>query len=351
MTISITSSELFQRQITLLGTEGQKLVGQARILIVGAGGLGCPALQYLSATGVGEIGVLDFDKISVSNLQRQILFRPEDVGHLKVKVATERLRKHAPFTKFLDLPIALNEDNAASVISNYDVILDCTDNFHTKFLLHDFCFQEKKVLIQASVYQYEGQLQVFDFRNQQGPCWRCLWEIPPEDGCTGTCAEVGVIGPLLGVMGSLQAMEALKVILGKPFLENGNSLFIDLLTLSMEPRGFKVRKDCSCCVKKDLPQTEGIQVSLPARLNEFIILDVRSQKENQDCPVLKDLSVAEVINVPLEDVNSFIPLASKKYLVVCTKGIRSLKACRILRKDHREVYSLLGGIETLAEES
>src|SRR5690606_22400396 len=123
---------------------------------------------------------------------------------LKVSVATERLEKQAPFTKFLALPVALNEDNAVNIISSYDVILDCTDNFYTKFLLHDFCFQEKKVLVQASVYQYEGQLQVFDFRNQQGPCWRCLWEKPPEDGCTGTCAEVGVIGPLLGVMGSLQ---------------------------------------------------------------------------------------------------------------------------------------------------
>lgn len=351
MTTSITSNQLFQRQITLLGNEGQKLITQARILIVGAGGLGCPALQYLSSAGVGEIGIVDFDKISVSNLQRQILFGPENVGQLKVSVATERLQKQAPFTKFLALPVALNEDNAANIISSYDVILDCTDNFYTKFLLHDFCFQEKKVLVQASVYQYEGQLQVFDFRNQQGPCWRCLWETPPEDGCTGTCAEVGVIGPLLGVMGSLQAMEALKVILGKAFLENGKSLFVDLLTLSMEPRGFKVRKDCSCCVKKDLPQLGGGQITLPEKLNEFFILDVRSRKENQDCSVIKKLSNAEILNVPLEEVSSFLPLASKKYLVVCSKGIRSLKACRMLRKDHREVYSLIGGIESLGVES
>jgi len=290
---------------------------------------------------------VDFDKISASNLQRQILFRPEDVGQLKVKVASERIRKHAPYTKIVDIPIALNEDSAASVISSYNVILDCTDNFHTKFLLHDFCFQERKILVQASVYQYEGQLQVFDFRNQQGPCWRCLWKIPPEDGCTGTCAEVGVIGPLLGVMGSLQAMEALKIILEKPFLKNGNTLFVDLLTLSMESRVFKGRKDCSCCVKKDLPRTEGIQIALPDRLNEFIIIDVRSRKENQECLVLKGLAGLEIINLPLEEVSSFLPVASKKYLVVCSKGIRSLKACRELRKNHSEVYSLLGGIEKL----
>lgn len=348
MTTFITPNELFQRQITLLGTEGQKLISEARLLIVGAGGLGCPALQYLSSAGVGEIGIMDFDKVSVSNLQRQILFKPSDVGEFKVTVASLRLKEHAPFSKISGLPLALNEENASSIISKYDVILDCTDNFHTKFLLHDFCFQEKKVLVQASVYQYEGQLQVFDFRNQTGPCWRCLWPIPPEDGCTGTCAEVGVLGPLLGVMGSLQAVEALKVILGKPFLESGKSLFVDLLTLSMETRGFKARKDCSCCVKKNLPQMEKIQVPLPDKLSEFIILDVRSRNENQECSVLKGLRNAEIINVPLEEVNSFFPETSKKYLVVCSKGIRSLKACRILRKDHGEVYSLLGGLENIS---
>lgn len=348
MTTSITPSELFKRQITLLGAEGQQLLSQARLLIVGAGGLGCPALQYLSAAGVGEIGIVDFDKISLSNLQRQILFTPEDVGELKVNVATHRLQKQAPFSKIQALPFALDEDNAASIISNYDIVLDCTDNFHTKFLVHDFCFQEKKVLVQASVYQYEGQLQVFDFRNQTGPCWRCLWETPPEDGCTGTCAEVGVIGPLLGVMGSLQAAEAMKIILGKPFLENGKSLFVDLLTLSMESRSFKARKDCSCCVKKNLSHREKIQIPLPDKLKEFIILDVRSRSENEECRVLKNLSCSEIINVPLEEVSSFIPDASHKYLVVCSQGIRSLKASRMLRKDHPQIYSLIGGLNSLS---
>ncbi len=347
MTTSITPNELFGRQITLLGNEGQKLIQKARLLIVGAGGLGCPALQYLSAAGVGEIGIMDFDKVSLSNLQRQILFKPSDVGEFKVKVVMDRLQELAPFSKITGHPFALNEENASSLISNYDIVLDCTDNFHTKFLLHDICFQEKKVLVQASVYQYEGQLQVFDFRNQEGPCWRCLWAIPPEDGCTGTCAEVGVLGPLLGVMGSLQAVEALKIILGKPFLTNGKSLFVDLLTLSMDTRSFKARSDCSCCVKKNLPQVEKLQVTLPDEINQFIILDVRSRNENQNCVILKGLECKEIINVPLEEVSSFQPETSKKYLVVCSKGIRSLKACRMLRNEHREVYSLLGGLENI----
>ena len=239
----------------------------------------------------------------------------------------------------------LNEQNARELISEFDIVLDCTDNFHTKFLVHDASFQEKKVLIQASVYQYEGQLQLFDFRNQKGPCWRCLWPEPPVDGCTGTCADVGALGPLLGVMGSLQAMEALKLLAGNSHLENGTTLFVDLLHLSVEPRRFKARLNCSCCEEKKFKSESPMQIPLPQNLEDYIILDVRSNQEYESCSFVRQLSENhKVIHLPLETVKDFIPDPDEKYLTICAKGIRSLNACKQIRKIHAEIYSLIGGI-------
>jgi len=351
MNTSITAREMHQRQITLLGADNHQKIVQSRILVVGAGGLGCPALQYLAAAGVGELGIVDFDTVSVSNLQRQILFSIADVGENKSKVACSKLSELAPYVKFHSFPVHINASNVASIIESYDVVLDCTDNFLSKFLLHDTCFQLKKVLIQASVYQYEGQLHVFDFRKQQGPCWRCLWPEPPHDGCTGTCAEVGVLGPLLGVMGSMQAMEALKLVTNQEHLPNGTSLFVDLKGLAFDQRKFKHLNDCPCCVKKVISQDNVLQIQLPSDLEQYIILDVRSPEETSACPFVKGLKQHQrLTSIPLEKINEFIPEPESRYLAICARGIRALKASQEIRKNHAEIYSLIGGINGVLNE-
>lgn len=348
MTTSITLNDLYQRQITLIGEAAFEKVRQASILVIGAGGLGCPALQYLASSGIGRIGIVDFDLVGASNLQRQILFTLDDIGKNKATVAAEKLRKLAPFCELEHYSTQVIDSNAEKIISAFDIIMDCTDNFATKFLIHDTCLKNSKVLIQASVYQFEGQMQFFDFRNQSGPCLRCLWTEEPIDGCTGTCEEVGVMGPLLGVMGSLQAMEALKFITNKEHLQNGESLFIDLMSLELDRRRFKQLIDCPCCVAKTFKRQEDIQIELPVRLEDYIILDVRSPGEFKECSVIRTLNgVQSILNVPLEEIASFKPSLGKKYLTVCSKGVRSLKAGRVLRKHHPAVYSLRGGAQSL----
>lgn len=346
MTTSITLSDLYQRQITLIGEAAFKKIRNSRILVIGAGGLGCPALQYLASSGAGEIGILDFDIVSASNLQRQILFEINDIGRKKVEVAAEKLKKLAPFCELRIYPDRLDEANADEVISHFDVILDCTDNFHTKFLIHDACFKNGKVLIQASVYQFEGQLQLFDFRRRLGPCLRCLWPLEPLDGCTATCAEAGVIGPLLGVIGSMQAMEALKLIIGKEHINNGETLFVDLMSREFDVRRFKQLKDCPCCVKQELKTKEVIQVDLPLELDGFVIVDVRSLEESGQCTFINQLKEQyNVLQIPLEEIKDFVLKDNQKYLTVCARGLRSLRACHYLRSQGLEVYSLRGGTQ------
>lgn len=349
MTTSITLNELYRRQITLVGTEGFKKIRQAKVLVVGAGGLGCPLLQYLAASGIGKIGIVDFDVVSASNLQRQILFQISDIGKKKVEVAREKLTTLAPFCELETFPVHLNGSNVGTILADYDLIVDCTDNFYTKFFLHDACLVARKVLIQGSVYQFEGQLHLFDFRKEEGPCLRCLWPVEPLDGCTGTCAEVGVMGPLLGVLGSMQAMEALKVITGENHLKNGESLFVDLVGLSLDIRRFKQLADCPCCVKKEFNHKTVIQIPLPEELESYTILDVRSKVESEACLFIQNLKPSQkLIQLPLGEIAQFQPRNDLKYLVICASGIRSVNACQQLNKYNADVYSLLGGIGALA---
>lgn len=348
MTTSITLSDLYQRQITLIGEAAFEKIRKSRILVIGTGGLGCPALQYLASSGAGEIGILDFDFVSASNLQRQILFEMNDIGRKKAEVAAEKLKNLAPFCHFQIFPYRLDETNVQEILSQFDVILDCTDNFHAKFLIHDACFKTGKVLIQASVYQFEGQLQLFDFRQRLGPCLRCLWPQEPIDGCTATCAEAGVMGPLLGVIGSMQAMEALKLIIDKEHLSNGETLFVDLMSRDFDVRRYKQLKDCPCCVKQEFKIKEVIQIDLPLKLDEYVIVDVRSLIESDQCSFINHLKKQHhVLQIPLEEIKNFVLKNDQKYLTVCARGLRSLRACHYLRSQGLDVYSLRGGTQNL----
>ena len=371
-TTLITPENYWQRQITLLGQKGQQKIQEAKVLIVGAGGLGHPCLQYLVAAGISTIGLVDFDKIALSNLQRQVLFSPEEIGEKKVKILKDKMEKMNPFCQIMTYDTYLDLEKALEIFPLYDLILDCTDNFTTKFLIHDCCWYLKKVLIQGSVYQYEGQLLCFDFRERENknkkekeknkrPCWRCLWKKQPEEGCTGTCAQVGVLGPILGVLGNMMAMEALKVILEKPFLENGKCVFVDLLSLSFQERKFTLNSECLFCQqevalsKNDLFKNKSKVIGLPNNLQDFFLIDVRTTEEFDSCSFVKKYQNSTTIkNIPLNILEENLSLFQKEkgpFLFLCSQGIRSLQALKkIENKITNEIpndslYSLGGGIQ------
>ena len=230
--------------------EGQKRLKQARVLCIGAGGLGSPALFYLTAAGVGTIGLIDFDKVDLSNLQRQILHRTSDVGRKKTDSARERLRETNPNVELEVHDAQFTSDNAQELVSRYDLVVDGSDNFATRYLSNDVCVWAKKPNIYGSVFRFDGNSSVFA-PHLGGPCYRCLFPEPPEPGTVPSCAEAGVLGVVPGIVGMIQAIEAIKLILQK-----GDSLVGRLLSfdaLQMKFREFKIRRDPSCPVCGDNP--------------------------------------------------------------------------------------------------
>lgn len=242
--------KFYARQLGIpsFGLQGQAKLKRSKVLVIGAGGLGSSALFYLAAAGVGKIGICDGDSVDISNLHRQILFQWKDIGLPKSKIAALRLHDLNPW-----IETSIYTENFAEIIGaqriieEYDVILDCSDNFTTKFFLHDLCFSSFKPLVQASIYQFEGQLKVFRFSDKKGragACLRCLWpEVPPHN-CIGTCEEAGVIGMVTGLFGSLQALETVKVILDIPSLENGEALLLDLMSFNMQRLRWSLSDNC-----------------------------------------------------------------------------------------------------------
>ena len=337
----------YSRQLKLIGDGGQDALNNARVLVIGAGGLGCPVLLYIGAMGIGNIGIIDHDKVDITNLHRQVLFTPDDVGEFKSQVAAKKIAMQNPNIITSFFTNKLNLDNAEAVFKNYDYIIDCTDNFETKFLVHDFCFIQKKILIQASIYQYEGNLHVFDFsydnRKHRGPCLRCLWTREPEDGSIGTCAEVGVIGATAGVLGSLQAMEVCKIILGKMPLKNGEGLFVDLTTHDYEKRSWKKNNECILCGNsKNFRQlNESYKISLDLVTEEYFWIDLRNSEEIAGFTINK----AHVEQISISNFHVSKLDMTKKYVLVCQKGFRSNQIARALREEgHENIFSLIDGI-------
>ena len=237
---SLSEASYYARQIQLkeIGQAGQDKLRAARVFVVGAGGLGSPALQYLAVAGIGHLAICEGDTLEASNLHRQTLFAASGVGQSKALLAAERLRAMNPFIEVVTITDRITRANVVDMTRNYDVLVDCTDNFETKFLLNDVAVLHKKLLVQSSIYQYEGQLFVYD-PHHDGPCVRCLWPEIPKAGCVGSCAEVGVLGAIPGVFGSLQAMEVLKHLLDLPDKLQGDTFFFDLLSL----RSYKAKAE------------------------------------------------------------------------------------------------------------
>lgn len=239
--------ERYSRHIILpeIGGAGQQTLKKARVLVIGAGGLGSPLLLYLAAAGIGTIGVVDDDTVSLSNLQRQVLHGTEDLGHHKTESAAIGVARINPHVRVVEHTLRLTAENAEALIGAYDIVADGSDNFDTRFLVNDTCFRMKKTLVTAAILRFDGQLSTFKaYQGETHPCYRCVFPEPPPPGSIPACSEAGVLGALGGVMGSLQALEVVKELLGLGDSLSGRLLLYDALRGDI--RAVKLRRDPQC---------------------------------------------------------------------------------------------------------
>jgi len=240
--------ERFSRQIVLkdIGILGQKKILSSKVLIIGAGGLGSPVAEFLSRAGVGSIGVVDNDRVSLSNLHRQSLYSMSDIGKLKVKIAKDKIKKINPNTKVTTYKVRLNNNNFKEIINDYDYIVDGSDNFTTKFLLNDYCLKFKKILITGAISKFDGHIFTFDFKNNKIPCLRCFFQESNISDDLINCESEGILGTVAGIVGTIQANEVLKKILSIGVGLDGYIFILDLLNLNFRKVKLKKRKNCFC---------------------------------------------------------------------------------------------------------
>ena len=363
--LSQSEIERYSRQLSLpsIGIEGQRRLKQARVLVVGAGGLGSPALLYLASAGVGTIGLVDFDPVDVSNLHRQILYTDADVGDSKTAAASRRVRAANPHVSVEAHDTRLTSENALEIAAEYDIIVDGTDNFATRYLVNDTAVLLGKTNVYASVLRFEGQASVFGAPG--GPCYRCLFRDPPPPGLIPNCAEAGVLGVLPGIMGSIQASETIKLITGAGTPLVGRLLLFDALALRF--RTMEVRRDpqcpmcgtreirelvdyeawCGAPAASDESRTEVGEIT-PAELAERLasgadveLLDVREPYEWQ----IARLPGARLIPLgALPDRMAELDPA-RETIVYCKSGMRSLAAAtQLAGAGFARVANLSGGI-------
>jgi molybdopterin/thiamine biosynthesis adenylyltransferase/rhodanese-related sulfurtransferase len=359
--------ERYRRHLSLpeVGVEGQRALLAARVLLIGAGGLGCPVAQYLAAAGVGTLGLVDFDVVDATNLQRQVLYGTADVGRLKVEVARERISAMNPDVCVEIHPVQVTSENALALFEGYDVIVDGTDNFPTRYLTNDACVLLAKPNVHGSIFRFDGQATVFDARH--GPCYRCLYPQPPPPGAVPSCAEGGVLGVLPGLVAMIQATETVKIAagIGQPLY--GRLLQVD--ALQMEFREFRLKKDPKCPVCGEQPSVtrlidyagfcgvpaleeqaklvERSAAEVKAMLDrgeEFLLLDVRDRDEYETA------RIEGSVLVPLAELESRLGELAEwregRVVAHCHLGGRSARACRLLlAKGFRCVENLGGGIE------
>jgi sulfur-carrier protein adenylyltransferase/sulfurtransferase len=341
----------YSRQTILkeVGAAGQAALARSRVLIVGAGGLGSPVLQYLAGAGVGFLGLVDADTLDASNLHRQPLYALADVGQQKTALARAAVAKLNPEVRVETHAVRFTANNALSLVRDHDVVVDCSDNFRTKFLINDAAVLAQRPAVFASVYQYEGQLQVYQPAATHA-CLRCLWPDATVDGVVGNCAEAGVLGPVPGAFGALQALLTLKILLKLAGQLAGELLLLDFTAFSSTRLKAARRPDClapGCALIRELrgEQTD-LEVHLPslaaAREQRFELIDIRTPAEVAARP-------AEARHIPmaalLADPQALAP--GPHYLLICASGKRSLAAARELRRRGLDAHSLAGGLESL----
>jgi sulfur-carrier protein adenylyltransferase/sulfurtransferase len=351
-----------------VGMEGQQKLKAARVLCIGAGGLGSPLALYLAAAGVGTLGIVDFDVVDYTNLQRQIIHTTADVGRKKLDSAADKLKAINPFLNLRTFDTKLSSENALALFNEFDIIADGTDNFPTRYLVNDACVLTGKPNVYGSIFRFEGQASVF--ATEEGPCYRCLYPEPPPPGLVPSCAEGGVLGILPGLVGVMQATEVIKLILGKGEPLIGRLLLID--ALGMKFRELKLRKnpDCPVCGKnptvtqlidynefcgirgEEKPVETGVvemQVEeLKRRLDageDLFVLDVREPHEYQICNIGGHL-------IPLGDLPKRVSEldSSREIVAHCRSGVRSAKAVNFLQQaGFKKVHNLAGGILAWAD--
>ncbi|MDX8390523.1 MAG: molybdopterin-synthase adenylyltransferase MoeB [Mariprofundaceae bacterium] len=377
MTSILSAEELarFNRHIILpqVGLEGQERLKQAKILCVGTGGLGSPIALYLSAAGIGTLGLVDFDVVDDSNLQRQIAHSTADIGRPKVESAKDTLLGINPFLNVALHGDGITRDNVRDIVKGYDLVVDGTDNFPTRYLVNDACVLEGKPLIYASIFQFEGQATLFNY--QQGPCYRCLYPEPPPPGLVPSCAEGGVLGVLPGVIGVIQATEAVKVVLGQGKSLSGRLLLYDAMAMSF--REVRLRRDPTCPACGDhpsigdveayedfcgLPPTETMNEEkamtehdiVPTVLKTMLddnpdlyLLDVREPHEIDIC------AIEGSVRIPLGQLGErYLEIPQDQDVVIhCKMGGRSAQAVEFLQsKGYAHVKNLAGGILRWADD-
>ncbi|MCH7950126.1 MAG: molybdopterin-synthase adenylyltransferase MoeB [Candidatus Dadabacteria bacterium] len=361
-----------------VGVEGQEKLINSSVLCIGAGGLGSPLALYLAAAGVGHLGVLDFDVVDFSNLQRQIIHSEKTIGELKVESAKKRILELNSDIKVTTYNEMLTSENAMEIIKDYDVIVDGTDNFATRYLVNDSCVLLGKPNVYGSIFRFEGQVSVFDAK--KGPCYRCLYPEPPPPGMVPSCAEGGVLGILPGIIGTLQAAETVKLIIekGNPLI--GRLLFLDVL--KMQPREMKLRKDPNCPIcgenatikelidyeefcgigrgelgqeettKREESEEDVLEINIDQfkeirdNGNNVVVLDVREYHEYDIC------NIEGSVLIPLGEIADRIDELNEddEIIVHCHHGGRSMKATQFLKdKGFKNVKNLAGGIDAWAE--
>lgn len=378
--MNLTNQEIsrYSRHLIMpeVGLEGQKKLKNAKVLCIGAGGLGAPLTLYLAAAGVGKLGILDFDVVDFSNLQRQVIHTEKNIGKLKVESAKEKLLELNSDIEIQTYNERFTSDNAMEIIKDYDIVVDGTDNFATRYLTNDACVLLGKPNVYGSIFRFEGQVSVFSAK--EGPCYRCLYPEPPPPGLVPSCAEGGVLGILPGVVGTLQASEVIKLIIGKGKPLIGRLLFMDVL--EMEPRIMKLRKNPECPICSEKPSiTELIDYEEFCGIGRGEL--GQEQTEEKEKVNVKEITVEEFRelrnkngNIKLVDVREpheydicsiegsmLIPLGEIKdrsnelnpedeIVVHCHHGGRSLKAATLLKeKGFKNVVNLKGGIDQWAE--
>jgi sulfur-carrier protein adenylyltransferase/sulfurtransferase len=374
MQLSNDEIRRYSRHLILpeVGLAGQKKICAASVLCIGAGGLGSPIALYLAAAGIGKLGIVDFDTVDFSNLQRQIIHGTEDVGRPKAESARDTIRRINPNVEVVLHPVRLSSENALDLLRPYDVIVDGTDNFPTRYLTNDACVLLRKPNIYGSIFRFDGQASVFA-PHLGGPCYRCLYPEPPPPGMVPSCAEGGVLGVLPGIIGCIQATEILKLVLGKGSSLIGRLLLVN--ALEMRFRELKLRRDSQCplCGENptltqliDYEQFCGIPAEPAAPEANPDEVSVQDMKRALDEPAqgILVIDVREPDEYEIAHINGVpqLPLSvlprrfteldpNQQYFLHCKSGVRSMKAVRFLQeRGFKYVKSVKGGITAWADE-
>jgi len=375
----------YSRHLTLpeFGREGQEALKNASVLLVGAGGLGSPAATYLAAAGIGRIGLVDFDTVEASNLQRQILYGTSDVGRPKLDAASERLEDLNPHVEVDRHEVRLTSDNALDIIDQYDVVADGTDNFPTRYLVNDACVMTGTPNVYASIFRFEGQVSVF--ATEDGPCYRCLYEEPPPPGLVPSCAEGGVLGILPGFIGTLQATEVIKLLtgVGEPLV--GRLLMSDALNMDFRTVNVPTNPDCPVCGDDPtvtelidyeafcgIPQDDESSPNGTAdpdvpdaddAVPETSVHDLKQRRDAGDAPFVLDVREPYEAEIASIDADQLIPVGElddrlneldadpdEEIVVHCRSGGRSAKATAFLREKGYDASNLEGGVLAWSDE-